>query len=121
MTGARKPPVGTDSRLTVFPTPPNLSHSAPTPLARAGAGEPFPVPPSPDTRQSASPSQEPLDEAGDPIPFGDHIRRARLSARLTQRRAAEILEITITTLSNWENGRSIPWTKDRASYLAKLQ
>jgi len=95
-----------------------MPHSHPSP-SRAGAGDVFLSPASPDTRQPAPPSQRPPNEAGEPS-FGAQIRATRLALKLTQRQAAEMLGVTITTLGNWENGRSAPWKKDMTDYLTKL-
>ena len=40
--------------------------------------------------------------------FGDKIRDARKAARLTQRQLAESLNVSNTSISNWEKGLSRP-------------
>jgi transcriptional regulator with XRE-family HTH domain len=39
---------------------------------------------------------------------GDHVRTARLDRGLTQKQLAELLEVTSSTINNWERGRSTP-------------
>ena len=36
------------------------------------------------------------------------LEAARVNAGLTQKKAAELLEISNTTLGNWENGKTFP-------------
>jgi transcriptional regulator with XRE-family HTH domain len=36
------------------------------------------------------------------------LEAARINAKLTQRQLAEILEISVGTVNNWENGKSEP-------------
>ncbi len=42
------------------------------------------------------------------VTLGDHIRKKRLDEELTQRQLAELLEVTASTINNWEKGRSAP-------------
>lgn len=43
-----------------------------------------------------------------PIYFGDKIRKARKAAGMTQRQLADILEVSHTSISNWEKNLSRP-------------
>lgn len=43
-----------------------------------------------------------------PIYFGDKIRKARKAAGMTQRQLADILEVSNTSISNWEKNLSRP-------------
>ena len=43
-----------------------------------------------------------------PIYFGDKIREARKAAGMTQRQLADKLEVSNTSISNWEKNLSRP-------------
>ena len=42
------------------------------------------------------------------LTVGDHIRAARISRGLEQEQVASLLEVTASTVWNWENGHSSP-------------
>ncbi|NEO99330.1 MAG: helix-turn-helix transcriptional regulator [Symploca sp. SIO2E9] len=42
------------------------------------------------------------------VSFGDKIKKRRESLNFTQRQLALKLDMTVTTVQNWESGRHIP-------------
>jgi|GEM_PF-581550 len=44
----------------------------------------------------------------DPKTIGDHIRNRRLKLHLFQKDVANIFKVSVDTITNWENNRSVP-------------
>ena len=47
----------------------------------------------------------------DPVTLGDHLKKARIERGLTQSNAVAFLSVSVTTLHDWETGKTIPAVK----------
>ena len=54
------------------------------------------------------------------VTLGDHIRKRRLDEELTQGQLAELLEVTVSTVNNWERGRNAPDVQARSRIIPWL-
>jgi DNA-binding XRE family transcriptional regulator len=48
------------------------------------------------------------------VRLGDHMRKRRLDEDLTQGQLAELLDVTASTVNNWERGRNSPDVQARS-------
>ena len=58
---------------------------------------------------------------GDTTEFARRLRERRIQLRLTRKQLATKMDVTVTAVSNWENGKSFPQLSKRSLLCTVLE